>query len=102
MTTEQEVEALIYSAIDALNSERPPEDQVPHALDTVLFGEDSRLDSLSLVSLIVDVETRMNADHALGISLADDRALARPQSPYATVRALRDYVLELAEEHGAP
>jgi hypothetical protein len=32
------------------------------------------------------------------VSLADDRALGRAQSPFATVATLRDYVLELARE----
>jgi acyl carrier protein len=96
--TEREVEAVIYSAIEALNTERPLDDAIPRELSTILFGADSRIDSLSLVSLIVDVETKINADYGLAISLADDRALARTESPYASVKALKAYVLELAEE----
>jgi acyl carrier protein len=100
MITEQEVEAVIFSAIETLNAERSPDDAISKALDTILFGANSRIDSLSLVSLIVDVETSINADHGLAISLADDRALARAESPYASVGALKEYVLELARESG--
>ena len=49
------------------------------------------------MSLITDVETTLNVDHGLDISLADDRAMSRPQSPYDTVATLRDYVMELTE-----
>ena len=98
MITEAEVEAVIYKAIISLNVERGPEDQIALSPATVLFGTDSRIDSLGFVSIIVDVESMLTSEYRLQASLADDRALARTQSPYATVAALRDYVLELAQE----
>ena len=48
------------------------------------------------VSLIVDVETALNVDHGLNISLADDSATSGAQSPFATVETLREYILTLA------
>jgi acyl carrier protein len=96
--SEREVEAVIYKAIEALNAERGPADQIARSAETTLFGVDSQIESLGLVSLIVDVETTLNAEHGLAVSLADDRALARAASPYATVASLRDYVMELARE----
>lgn len=92
------VEQVIYGAIAALNAERAAEDRIPAEPGTVLFGAGSRLDSLALVSLISDVETTLVTEDGLEISLADDRALARKESPYRTVATLRDYVLELARE----
>jgi acyl carrier protein len=98
MITASEVEGVIFRAIDAINLEREPEDQVPKSSALVLFGVDAALDSLEFVSLITDVEASVNVDYGLGISLADDRAMSRPESPYSTVATLRDYVLELAHE----
>ena len=100
MIASETVDGVIFAALHALNRERTAEDQISLSSQTPLFGADSQIDSLSLVSLIVDVETTLNADHGLAISLADDRALARKQSPYASVETLRDYVLELAGEEG--
>jgi acyl carrier protein len=97
MLTSDEIETVIYGAIAALNAEREPDDQIPASPDTALFGVDAILDSLSFVSLVTDVETSLNVDHGLDISLADDRALSRPQSPYDTVATLRDYIVELLE-----
>lgn len=96
MISASEVEKVIYKAIANLNAERPPDDQVEASPSTALFGVNARVDSLGLVSLIVDVETTLNSEHGLPVSLADDRALSRAQSPYATVSTLRDYILELA------
>ena len=91
------IESIIFSAIAALNAERDPTDQIPASPRTALFGVDAVLDSLSFVSLVTDVETALNVDHGLDISLADDRAMSRAQSPYETVATLRDYIVELTE-----
>ncbi len=100
MLTSDEIETIIYTAIGALNAEREPNDQIPATPTTALFGVDAMLDSLSFVSLITDVEAALNVDHGLNISLADDRAMSRPESPYDTVATLRDYILELTEGGG--
>ena len=98
MITADAVDATIFQALEAVNTEREPDDQVDVTTETTLFGVDAALDSLEFVSLITDVETTMNLEHELGISLADDRAMSRPVSPYSTVTTLRDYILELAAE----
>ena len=98
MITAESVDAPIFRALDAINSERDPDDQVDLSTETTLFGVDAALDSLEFVSLITDVETAMNLEFDLGISLADDRAMSRSVSPYSTVATLRDYILELAAE----
>ncbi len=98
MITADSIDAAIFRALEAINSEREPDDQVAISTETTLFGMDAALDSLEFVSLITDVETTMNVENELGISLADDRAMSRPVSPYSTVTTLRDYILELAAE----
>ena len=97
MITGSEIEAIIFAALAALNAERAPDDQIEISETTLLFGAGSRLDSLQLVSLITDVEVALNTEHDLEVSLADDRALERAESPYTTVATLRDYVLELTQ-----
>ena len=97
MITGKEVETIIFAALVALNAERAPDDQIEVSVKTLLFGEGSRLDSLQLVSLITDVEVALNTEQGLEVSLADDRALERTESPYTSVETLRDYVLELTQ-----
>jgi acyl carrier protein len=97
MITSDEVDAIIFHALEALNADLNPEDRIAVSLATPLFGADAAIDSLGFVSLIVDVETALIVDHGLSISLADDFAASRTQSPYSTVETLRDYILALAE-----
>jgi hypothetical protein len=96
--TGEQAEQLILSALSELNEELPEDDRIVVGLQVVLFGADAEIDSLSLVSLIVDVETALNMDFDLPVSLTDDRAMTRDISPFDTVGTLRDYILELASE----
>lgn len=96
MITSDEVEEVIFHALEALNADLDPKDQIAISLATPLFGSDAAIDSLGFVSLIVDVETALIVDHELTISLADDFAASRTQSPYSTVETLRDYILTFA------
>jgi acyl carrier protein len=99
LTSKDEVLALIYEAMECLNQELPPDQQIPLAPDTKLFGADATIDSLSLVSVIIDVES--SASDALGfpVVLTDDRAINEPISPFTDPGALSGYILTLAAEN---
>jgi hypothetical protein len=64
----------------------------------VLSGSGAELDSVALVSFIVEVETSLNLDHDLALSLTDDRAMSRDPSPFDSVQTLKQYIVELAAE----
>jgi acyl carrier protein len=66
--------------------------------NTILFGLKSEIDSLSLVSVIVDLETEFYDSFNIEISLTDDRAMTREVSPYDNISVLADYIVELVAE----
>ena len=68
------------------------------AIDTRLAGKSALLDSLQLVSFIVDVESEVNAAFGSGIALADEKAMSREKSPFRSVETLVEYVTELLAE----
>lgn len=88
----------IYQALNALNEERESGEQITIGPDTCLFGEGSVLDSLSLVSVIVDLEMLVSDRFGRAISLTDDRAMSRVPVPFTDVKALKNYLLELLAE----
>ena len=95
MIEKQAILDLVLTAVQSLNEELDPSRQLQLAEDTLLFGEGSDLDSLSLVSVIVDIETAVADQFGEPISLTDDKAMSRPVSPYTHVWALVDYIFEL-------
>ena len=65
---------------------------------TCLFGAQGFLDSLRLVSVVLETEQEINDSYNLSISLADNPAVSRERSPYRSVASLADYVLAVAAE----
>lgn len=90
------VESLILESLRALLP--PGSDPAALNAETVLFGPGARLDSMGLVTLVVDVEQQLQASFGWTVTLADDRAMSQRHSPFRTVGTLRDYALQLARE----
>jgi acyl carrier protein len=89
---------IVFDALESLNQELGESARVTIGPTTPLFGPDAQLDSLSLVSVIVDVETALTLRWDAPISLTDDRAMSREISPFDDVGTLTDYILELLRE----
>lgn len=105
MSTQSSTQAtLLPLVIDGLRdilsmSDRPTPDRLDE--QTSLIGKQAVLDSLALVTLIVDLEQRIEADYNVAITLADDRAMSQKHSPFRTVGSLTAYIDQLlAEELG--
>ena len=95
---ELQVEKIILDALETINDEREPKDKLCFNSDSKLFGIGCPIDSLSLVSLIVDVEAEINSIVDDPIALMDDRAVMREISPFDNVRNLKEYIVELLLE----
>jgi acyl carrier protein len=91
----------IYEAIRRANELREPDDLLDCSEHTPLFGPGGGLDSLGLVSLILDVEEGVNARAGTRIVLADERAMAERRNPFRDTRSLADFVMRRLEEEGA-
>ena len=92
MSRMQQIIDVIYVALRALNAELDADSQVALAPGTKLFGPEASLDSLSLVSLIVDVETAIADQFGQAVSLTDDQAMSQPVSPFSDVQTLANYI----------
>jgi acyl carrier protein len=65
--------------------------------NTPLLGSDSVLDSIGLVNVIIDIESKF-ADEGIEISLTSAEAMSRRNSPFRKVVALVDFITESCEE----
>lgn len=64
-----------------------------------LFGGDGPLDSMSLVSLIVEIEEFVEDNLQQAIILADEKAMSRRTSPFSRVDSLHEYINEKIQEN---
>lgn len=96
--TKQEITVIVINQVEQLNETFPEVQKITVNENTVLFGNGSSIDSLSLVSVIVDLEMLFSDEHGFDISLTDDRAMTREISPFDSVTSLVDYIFEIINE----
>ena len=87
-----DVQKVVYDSIDELNQQLSEDDRLIKSLDTKIFGSNSKLDSLGLVSLIVMVEQNIEDEFSVVLTLADERAMSQKNSPFRTLGSLIDYI----------
>jgi len=63
--------------------------------NTLLLSEGSAIDSMAIVSIVVDLESELTDAFQKEISLSDDKAMSRKISPYDNVKNLIEYIIEL-------
>lgn len=59
---------------------------------TPLFGSDSVLDSMGLVNVIVDIESRLRSNN-FDVSLISEQAMSQRNSPFRSLSTLADFIL---------
>ena len=89
----------IYKAVDGFNEQSDKNHQLKKSPTTILFGKGGQLDSVELVTLIIEVEEKILDEVGVSITLADERALSQKNSPFLTLQTLTEYVTLLINEH---
>ena len=90
--SKEQVTALVYRAVDEVNTELTSDQQLQKTPATVLFGSQATIDSMGLVSFIVAVEEQLSDELGLSMTLADDKAMSMERSPFKTLATLIEYV----------
>ena len=66
-----------------------------------MYGAGGKLESLDFVTLIMEVEERINAEFGTNITIADENLLSKEKSPFSSLRTLIEYLEELLKQEGA-
>lgn len=93
-----EVMTLVVSSMRDVLSEKDESPSDPMGEFTYLIGSKSVLDSLGLVTLVVELEQRLEEEYGVPLVLADDSEIVRKNSPFQTVKSLTDYICSLIAE----
>ncbi len=89
-----DIRALVLDALALTNQGRVAGQQLEVSATAPIFGPPSPLDSLGLVTLLIDLEEACErAGHP--VVLSDERALSETRSPFRDVPALVAYIARL-------
>jgi acyl carrier protein len=90
-----EIQKLITECLHNLNEELEKDARFEITEGMTLFGSGSPLDSMALVTLIMDVETAVLDASGIDISLVTQEAMSRTRSPFRTPEILAEYIGEI-------
>ena len=82
------VQAVILDCIAEYNKQLGPNEQIEVSSDTVIVGEGGGLDSLTIITLLVSIETALADKLGIQRQLLDEQLLADPSGPLRNVAAL--------------
>lgn len=92
----QKILNLILETVKEIGEEHNNQALIEATVDTHLFGEN--LDSMGIVFLVTDLESRISEELGVDLALADERAMSQKTSPFRSVKTLAKYASTLIEE----
>ena len=83
---------IIYTAIDKINEDRNENEFLPKSLDVVLAGESAFLNSLQILTIIVEIEEGIEENFGEDLSLLERMTELLEQHPSITVSLLLTHI----------
>ena len=93
MFKESEVIQIIYQVIDSHNSTNPSEKKLNKDKDTIISGINGSLDSLGMITFLIEVETKVNKHFKTNINIFNEELLMIEDGDYKSVGSLANYIL---------
>jgi len=90
--------ALIYKYLDEFNSQREIDDKLEKSEKTILYGQESGLDSIGLANLIIKVEGAVYKTFKVQIDMTNENVFSLNENPFRTVNSLAEYIVSLINE----
>jgi len=91
----EKISQLVFNCISKYQVEYDQIFDLSEGEQTRLFGGNGQLDSLGLVSLVVNIEEDIETELGISLILADEKAMSRRTSPFSRIVNLIDYINEL-------
>lgn len=95
MDKREQVLKSIFSAIEEVNEMLSEEERLKSSETTLLSGDAGELDSLGLINFMVALESRVNEEFELSLSLIEE--LENPEQPLKSVGSLADFIVSKLE-----
>lgn len=87
---------IIYASMRKLNNQLPEESKLIEDLNTILVGEGGVLDSLGIITLLVNIEEAIFEKKHLTVVLLDElTAIPIGEHPFHSVNALADWIMKV-------
>lgn len=98
MNRAEVLDLIVTTLQNLLESDSDSETSIHFDERTRLYGSEGLLDSLRLVTLVLDLEQEINDHMGTSITITDSRAMSQERSPFRMVGSLADYILDRLQD----
>ena len=95
MSKLSQITDLLLECVNSAVADLAQDDQFEANSETLLLAEGSPIDSLQLVSIIVDFEEAISTKLDVVVCLTTDEAMMQAESPFYSVKTLAEYACKL-------
>ena len=92
---QNKIEEIIHETMDEVLEILPKKISYDKNQNTPLYGGKGLLDSLGLVTFLVNLEQKIGDEFNIDITIASEKAMSQNNSPFRTVKSLNDYLIKL-------
>jgi D-alanine--poly(phosphoribitol) ligase subunit 2 len=83
---------LIFAAISEVNIQQPPEYQLKLNKDEFLISDKSCIDSLGLITLLINIEEKVSNKFKKNLNLLDEKFISEENTPFKTLGSLASWL----------
>jgi hypothetical protein len=103
MDDHDDIARTVYASMKQLNLQLPEDDRLIESLETILVGEGGVLDSLGLITLLVNTEQALLEEHNLRVTLLDELMTVHSgRHPFERVNGLVDWIVQAQNAAQSP
>tara|TARA_B110000008_G_C16511359_1_gene380299 strand:+ start:86 stop:397 length:312 start_codon:yes stop_codon:yes gene_type:complete len=95
MDINDRVEKAVFKAIDEWNNDEDQTIVLNKKYDTKLLSQNSSLDSLGIIHILVSIEEQIETEFDVHVSLATEEAMAEDENPFNNIGSIINYAKTL-------
>tara|TARA_B100001989_G_C24341077_1_gene365049 strand:+ start:127 stop:414 length:288 start_codon:yes stop_codon:yes gene_type:complete len=84
---------------DAMKESDPKNFKGKLPTDTPIFGSKGVFDSLGLVTLLINIEQKIESKFNTTITIADEKAMSQSKSPFRSIDSLVQYLSTVLDDN---
>jgi acyl carrier protein len=93
MSSKSNIEKVVFACVERLNEQLPAESRIKSDLQTVIVGDGASLDSLSMITLLIDIEDNVAAELGIKIKILEEGLAASEGGfRFATINQLVEWI----------
>ena len=83
---------IIFTSIKEVNENQPSNNKLKLKKDELLVSDKSKIDSLGLITLLVNIEDKINKTYNVRLNLLEENFISDEKTPFQTIDNLAEWL----------